>query len=186
MKEFLFTYKLTRVRQTNLPLSERDRNRTENGSSLFEDFAYIDRENKTFLLGRLQRMQRIFDTGKSKITVDYKDTVSFDANFLKEINLSFVQYQQTSESKYSLNTFEVSTVNASDVICHVNLMYQLGAYTLLEEEKTVIHEAIQNTFQNRPVSRHNARSSATRQRAFEEFDGRFSETVVSTVADNGR
>ena len=66
-------------------------------------------------------------------------------------------------------------------------MYQLRAYTLLEErKKTVIHEAIQNTFQNRPVSRHNARSSATRQRAFEEFDGRFSETVVSTVADNGR
>jgi hypothetical protein len=119
------------------------------------------------------------DTGRfSKITVDYKDTVSFDANFLKEINLSFVQYQQTSESKYSLNTFEVSTVNASDVICHVNLMYQLGAYTLLEEEKTVIHEAIQNTFQNRPVSRHNARSSATRQRVFEEFDGRFSDRLI--------
>ena len=66
MKEFLFTYKLTRVRQTNLPLSERDRNRTENGSSLFEDFAYIDRENKTFRLGRLQRMQRICNTGKVK------------------------------------------------------------------------------------------------------------------------
>ena len=66
MKEFLFTYKLTRVRQTNLPLSERDRNRTENGSSLFEDFANIDRENKTFRLGRLQRMQRICDTGKVK------------------------------------------------------------------------------------------------------------------------
>ena len=98
MKEFLFTYRLTRVRQTKLPLSERDRNRTENGLSLFEDFAYIDRENKTFRLGRLQRMQRIFDTGKSKRTVDYKDTVSFDANFLKEINLTFVQYQQTSES----------------------------------------------------------------------------------------
>ena len=91
-------------------------------------------------------MQRNFDTGKSKITVDYKDTVSFDAKFLKEINLSFVQYQQTSESKYSLNTFEVSTVNASDVICNVNLMYQLGAYTLLEEGKTVIHEAIQKHF----------------------------------------
>ena len=59
-------------------------------------------------------------------------------------------------------------------------MYQLGAYTLLEEEKTVIHEAIQNTFQNRPVSRHNARSSATRQRVFEEFDGRFSDSCSNS------
>ena len=47
----------------------------------------------------------------------------------------------------------------------------------MRRKKTVIHEAIQNTFQNRPVSRHNARSSATRQRALEEFDGRFCETV---------
>ena len=185
MKEFLFTYKLTRVRQTNLPLSEKDRNKTENGSSLFEDFAYIDRENKTFLLGRLQRMQRNFDTGKSKITVDYKDTVSFDAKFLKEINLSFVQYQQTSESKYSLNTFEVSTVNASDVICHVNLMYQLGAYTLLEEGKTVIHEAIQKHFKivlyhgiMRVAQQHD---SVYLRNSMDDFL-----TVVPTVADNGR
>ena len=93
---------------------------TSDGLYLFGDFTFIDRHNKTFHVGRLQRMRRNFGTR----VVDYKDTVSFNEQYLKQISATFCQYYEVGELSYTLNGFKLISVLASDIIARVNLSYQ--------------------------------------------------------------
>ena len=112
-----FFSRLVRVRHKEAPQVS---STPTTSDGLYGDFTFIDRHNKTFHVGRLQRMQRNFGTR----VVDYKYPVSFNEPYLKQITATFCQYYEVGELCYTLNGFKLVSVLASDIIVRVNLSYQ--------------------------------------------------------------
>ena len=172
--------RLVRVRQIQ---EEHPRRQTieEDGLSLFDDYAYLDRENKSFRIGRLQRMRRNINNR----CVEYKDTVSFSETYLSDIEASFIQYKQNeqNETVFSLKEFSVVSTKASDVITHVNLTYDNSdSYLLPENELKLIKSFVEKTF-TKPKT---MRTQKAHRQVNSDFDGQFSVEVVPKASADGR
>ena len=135
---FVFSSTLVRVRHTETISQTSNESNTsdESGLYLFGDYAYTDKESKSFHVGRLQRMQRQFD----KRILDYKDTVSFRESYLKNISATFCQYSEVNDKCYILNDYRLVSVVASDVLSRVNLSFQKenSNYILTDNEYEMI------------------------------------------------
>ncbi|CAC5426552.1 unnamed protein product [Mytilus coruscus] len=164
--------RLVRVRQAALPdVAKSAQPGKETGINLFEDFAYVDRTAKTFQIGRIQRMQRTI------------------VIFLEDLQLTFSEYERIREDTYKINTFEIVSIRASEVICHVNLTFQSDVLILSAEELSVIEQSVAKLINKHHGKTKEGRAtgqkrSVPHQNAFQDFEGSFAEVIIPSHSES--
>ncbi|CAG2201629.1 unnamed protein product [Mytilus edulis] len=98
-------------------------------------------------------------------------------------------YERISEDTYKINIFEIVSITASDIICHVNLTFQSGVLILSAEELSVIEQSVEKLMNTNHGKTKEGRAtgqkrSVSHQHAFQDFDGRFAEVVIPSHSES--
>lgn len=155
--------RLTRVRQRQEYNTGQQRGTGHHGEEvmLFEDYAVIDRKDKSFLLGNLVRLQH---QGKHGVQ-DYKKPVSYKDPKKSEITAYLQMYKETNQpSVYEHQVSPGCSFPFTDIMTHVNLsIMEDGKLQLPSAEQEQITSEVQKLLQPAPQHRSSRRSRASTQ-----------------------
>lgn len=128
---------------------------------LFEDYAVIDRKDKSFLLGNLVRLQQ---QGKHGIQ-DYKKPVPYKDPKKSEITAYFQVYKETQQPfVYEQQVSPGCSVPFTDIMTHVNLtIMEDGKLQLPSAELEQITSEVNKVFQPSPQHRQARRDRVSTQ-----------------------
>ena len=139
-------FRLVRVRQRNeygnKGVSAVHSTSKETGESvcLFEEYAVINRRQKTFWIGQVIRM---IHNGK-----DYRRPVPFNDPHASDIVVHIVKFQSQASSETTLNkTCVIEKAQVSDILSHVEISFESpGVFTVEQNDIDHIKETIKEMF----------------------------------------
>lgn len=123
---------------------------TRNAVCLFEDFAFLDRQRKSFVLGQVIRM---VCRGK-----EYRRPVTFGDPMSKDIIVHVMLYKPCGEVQTCLysKTLETKTIKHSDIISAINLSVEdTTDYFLMENDDLLrLQNAVSELCPAKPCRQH--------------------------------
>ena len=142
----------TRLQRQEYRRSEGAPHPQDAGSSrvtLFNDYAVLDRRNKSYVIGSLVRLVRVGDHGRQ----EYKRPVPYDAPKKESITCFFQAYNLIGQNAFEVTTAKLLEFPFKDILIHVNLTISESTDTLLipEEEHSEVKKSVEKVFrQPRP------------------------------------
>ena len=103
--------------------------------TLFNDYAVLDRRNKSYVIGSLVRLVRVGD----HVRQEYKRPVPYDDPKKESITCFFQAYNPIGQNAFEVTTAKLLEFPFKDILTHVNLAISDATDTLLipEEEHSV-------------------------------------------------
>ena len=117
--------------------------------TLFNDYAVLDRRNKSYVIGSLVRLVRVGDHGRQ----EYKRPVPYDDPKKESITCFFQAYNLIGHNAFEVTTAKLLEFPFKDILTHVNLTISESTDTLLipEEEHSEVKKSVEKVFrQPRP------------------------------------
>lgn len=160
-----------------------------NHVALFEDYAVLDRENKTFRIGNLVRL---ICAGNRNVPIEYQRPVSYNDPKKQSITTYFQMYNPVEgpdgveqRGIYLLKTSELCTFPFADVLTHVNMSVgESNRYEIPSEELASIENEAARYLQP-PPSRSTGRSRVTTQLPSDDGIIRLTVEATEPVDSNG-
>ena len=109
--------------------------------------------------------------------------MKFEDSCLPNLQLLCICYEERPKG-YMFATTSTTTVQGSEVLCHINLEFDevLGLYILPENEKEEIMKTISNLLARTSI---NNQRGTTTEHQHSSFSGTFTETVEASMSNNG-
>ena len=112
--------------------------------TLFNDYAVLDRRNKSYVIGSLVRLVRVGDHGRQ----EYKRPVPYDDPKKESITCFFQAYNLIGQNAFEVTTAKLLEFPFKDILTHVNLTISESTDTLLipEEEHSEVKKSVEKVF----------------------------------------
>ena len=149
-------------------------------TTLFNDYAVLDRRNKSYVIGSLVRLVRVGDHGRQ----EYKRPVPYNDPKKESITCFFQVYNPIGQHAFEVTTAKLLEFPFKDILMHVNLAISDTADTLLipEEEHSEVKKSVEKVFrQPRPRTITNALESPSSSTAHQGYARRDDGRVVVEV-----
>lgn len=113
--------------------------------ALFNDYAVLERLNKTYVIGSLVRLVRVGDHGRQ----EYKRTVAYNDPKKESIKCFFQAYNKIGQNSFEVSTAKVVELPLTDILTHVNLVVSDAGNTLVipEEEHREVQQSVAKVFE---------------------------------------
>ena len=115
--------------------------------ALFNDYAVVDRRNKTYVIGSLVRLVRVGDHGRQ----EYKRPVAYNDPKKESIKCFFQAYNKIGQNSFEVSTAKVVEFPFTNILTHVNLAVSDAGNTLVifEEEHREVQQSVEKVFEQR-------------------------------------
>ena len=115
--------------------------------TLFNDYAVLDRRNKTYVIGSLVHLVRIGDHGCK----EYKRPVAYNDPKKESIKCFFQAYNKIGQNSFEVSTDKVVELPFTNILTPVNLAVSDAGNTLVipKEEHREVQQSVEKVFEQR-------------------------------------